>query len=341
MIEIILSKDEVQLLQQYSAKAPIELMRMKANAILIRRKKMSIGDIADIIGKSYRTIERWIEDFDKRRMASIFSGMADNENASKLTRDQKEEIRKTLQESPSEKGLPKEFWDVPVLKDYVKAEFGVVYESAQSYHYLLKFSRLSFKYPEKFDIRRDDGYVKSRILEIRDEITPLKADSSWQVFAVDETGLMVESVSRRAWLKKGEKTIIRVNRSKKRQNYLGFLDLKTGQCYTYRIAKGQQQFILSSTKKHIAKFPDKRICIIWDNARFHKGKHIVEALSKGQALERVHLIPLPTYAPDTNPIEHVWREGKKATANHQFTDFEETKMAFENSISGRIFNYQI
>jgi hypothetical protein len=62
--------------------------------------------------------------------------MANNQHAAKLTRNQKLELKTTLQQPPSDQGLPKEFWDVPTIKEYVSAEFGVVYESVQSYHYL-------------------------------------------------------------------------------------------------------------------------------------------------------------------------------------------------------------
>jgi len=259
---LFLSKEEVILLQQYGAKSFIELMRLKAHAVLMCDRKISLVDISKVLGRDLRTIQRWVVDFKHRRMASIFSGMVDNEHAAKLTREQKLEIKHTLGQPPSDQGLPKEFWDVPTLKDYVRAEFGIVYGSIQSYHYLLRVNRLSFKYPEKFDIHRDEVAIKKRIQEIREEIKPLLQDPTWEVFASDETGLMMESLSRRAWLKKGEKTIIKVNRSRDRQNYLGFLNLKTGKCDTYHLARGQQVFILSATKKHLTKFPDKKVCII-------------------------------------------------------------------------------
>jgi transposase len=341
VIKINLSTDEVNLLQQYAGKAPIELMRLKAHAILMRSQRIPIKTIAFTERRSYRTIQRWIKDYSETRLASIFSGMKDNQHAAKLTRAQKQEIQTTLKQPPSDYGLPKEFWDVPQLKDYVKAEFGVVYESVQSYHYLLQFSQLSFKYPDTFDIRRNEQIISQRMQEIRVEVAPKLTDPDWVVLCVDETGLLFEALSRRAWLRKGEKTIIKVNRSKERQNYIGFLDLKTGDCTPYRITKGKQEYILPVIIHHIGNYPDKKICIIWDNATFHRGKLIKQALKKGQPLQRVHLIALPPYAPDMNPIEHVWEQGKKVTANHQFRDFETTKRVFETSITSRKFNYQI
>lgn len=340
MIRITLSPDEISLLQGYTHSS-IELIRFKALTVLARSQQLPFSALTVLFDRDIRSLERWIEDFSKRRMASIFSGMVHNEHASKLTREQKTEIQKILSQPPSDYGLSKEFWDVPALRSYVAATFGVAYESDQSYHFLLRFSRLSFKYPETFDIHRDEKAIAKRIKEIREEIAPYLNDPSWEVFASDETGLMLEALTRKAWLKKGEKTIIKTERSKQRQSYLGFLNLKTGKCQLYPIARGQQQYILSATKKHIAKYPNQKICIVWDNGKFHKGKLIIEALKTGQSLARVHLIPFPPYAPDTNPIEHVWREGKKATANHQFKDFSETKHAFERKISGRLFSYKI
>ena len=87
--------------------------------------------------------------------------------------------------------------------------------------------------------------------------------------------------------------------------------------------------------------PDKQIAIIWDNAAFHRGREIRAALAKGQLLERVHLIPMPPYAPDHNPIEHVWNTAKQAVANIQRGSFEQTKKAFTDYIAARQFKYAL
>jgi transposase len=88
-----------------------------------------------------------------------------------------------------------------------------------------------------------------------------------------------------------------------------------------------------------AQHPDKHIAIIWDNAAFRKGKLIRAALAKGQLLERVHLIPMPPYAPDHNPIEHAWNTAKQAISNIQHRSFEQTKNTFVSYSAGRRFKY--
>jgi transposase len=274
-------------------------------------------------------------------MASLFSGHVDNENASKLTRKQKREIRGVLKQPPSAYGLPKEFWDIPTLKTYIKAEFGIVYESVQSYHFILKFSNLSFKYPDKYDLNRNEDKILTRIREIKKEIKPFLKDPGWEVFTSDETRIILEALTRRAWLQKGKRTVIKVKRSKEYQNYLGFLNQKSFKCHVYQLAWQNQDEIIKAFKDFLGKYPGKKICIIWDNATFHRGIKIKQELARGGLLERVHLINLPAYAPDFNPIEHVWKWIKDKISNQQYENFEITKRKFKEAVNSRKFPYQI
>lgn len=329
MIKINITTEEKDLLKEYLKKSPMILIRLKCHALLTRDKGMKIKDIADIASRDEKTISLWFKDWDNRRMASIFTGHQNNENAGKLTKEQKEEIKKILAKPPNDYDIPKKFWDVPVLKNYVKAEFKAVYKSDRSYHFLLAFSKLSFKYPDTFDRRRDDEFIKKRIEEIHSEIEPFLKDNDWEVFASDEVRMELEAFTRKAWLKKGA------------QSYIGFLNQKNFKCHIYAVPWQNQEEILKVLKQFLKKYPKKKICIIWDNASFHKGIEIKKALGKGQILERVHLINLPPYAPDKNPIEHVWNTAKGSMANIQYDDFEKTKETFKKYIDGRKFKYQI
>ena len=342
MRKIEVSDDEKSLLKEYLKTSPLVLVRLKCQAVLMRTKGMKPADAADIVSRKEWAVRQWLADWDDRRMASIFSGHESNENAAKLTKEQKEEIKKALQKPPSEKDIPREFWDVPALKKYLSAEFAVIYESTQSYHFLLKFSDLSFKYPDTFDRRRsNEAVITKRIQEIRKEIKPYLADAAWEVFASDEVRIELEALTRRAWLKRGERTVVKVDRKKEAQSYLGLLNQKSCVCHAYEVPWQDQEEILKALALFLNQYPDKKICIVWDNARFHKGALIREALRKGGTLERVHLINFPPYAPDHNPIEHVWNAAKGSTANVQRNTFSETKKAFADFIESRKFQYQI
>jgi transposase len=341
VIKTEITIEEKSLLKEYLKTSPLILIRLKCYALLIRHKGMKIKDIADVVSRNEKIISRWIADWDEKRLASIFTGHKDNENAGKLTKEQKEEIKEALSKPPSSYDIPKEFWDVPALKEYVQAKFDVVYESVQSYHFMLTFSNLSFKYPDTFDRHRDETLISERIAEIQQEIKPFLEDPSWEIFASDEARMELEAFTRKAWLKRGERTIVKVERKREAQSYLGLLNQKNFRCHLYELSWQNQEEILKALKRFLKKYPKKKICIIWDNAKFHKGKEIRKSLGKGQLLQRAHLINLPPYAPDRNPIEHVWNTAKSSMANIQYDNFEKMKEAFTKYIKGRKFKYQI
>jgi transposase len=338
---IITSQDENSILEKYVKACPLVSIRSRAYAILMRVKGLDIKTISSLVFKSERTITRWFKEFVSLRLASIFTGYLKNDNASKLTLSQRLEIKQLVSQPPNEYGLPKEFWDVPKIKEYLSVEFGVIYESDRSYHFLLKFCGLSFKYPDKLSPRRDEDLIKQRVKEIRAEIKPLMKDDTWLVLTSDETRIQLEAEIRRAWLVKGKRTIIKTEQSNEHQNYLGFLDQKYGVCQIFEINRGNQKETIRVLKTLVKQYPNKKICVIWDNAKWHKGKLLRQELAKGKSLEKLHLINLPPYAPEHNPIEHIWNYGKEKIKNKSTLLFSEIKQQFYNHINQHRFTYQI
>jgi transposase len=341
VVQIDISEEERILLKNYFKTSPIKLIRLKAQAVVMRSEKTPVKNISKFLFVSYRSVERWIKDFSTRRMASIFSRRLGNEYASKLTRWQKDQIKKVLSQKPSDFGLPFEFWNIPQIKKYVYSRFGVVYESDRSYHFLLEFGNLSFKCPDKFSVERNETLIAERMEEIYGEIIPLLEDPSWEVFCSDETRMLFQAIIRRAWLKKGEKTVIKVENKDEHQNYLGFLNQRTFKCHIFPIVWGRAPEIIRATTEFLKLYPNKKVAIIWDNGTHHKGILMRQALSKRGPLKRVHLIPLPPYAPDQNPIEKVWSYAKNKLSNRQDKNFEETKGKFMRMTNNQNFFFQI
>lgn len=329
------------MLSKQLRKSTLESVRLRAQAVLMRAAGVKVETIAESLVTSVRTITRWLKEFVERRLSSLFSNNVGNENAGKLTREHKKEIRWLLSQPPDEYGIPPRFWDVPKLKKYVSAVFDVVYESDKSYHLLLKFCGLSLKYPDVVSPRRDEEAIKKRVKEIRREIKPLLGSEDWVVFASDETRLQKEAEIRGAWLVKGKRTVVKTERSKEHQNYLGFLDQNTYLCQVFPIKRGNSAETIRVLKKLVQQYADKRICIVWDNAKWHKSKQLREELKKGRSLERIHLLALQPYAPETNPIEHVWGYAKAKLANKAGRTFEEIKQEFMQLTHQQTFLYQI
>lgn len=339
MLKTKISDDERYTLQQYNKTTKLEIIRLKCLSVLIADQGLTGTAVSEVVGKSVRTVNRWLKDWDKQRLSSIFSGQQDNTNAAKLTKEQLHQIKQILSQPPSDYGIPKEMWDVPTLKEYVSTTFDVVYESPESYYFLLRFSGLSFKYPDTFDLKRNEPLILERMAVIRAEIAPLLASKDWEVFACDEVKMQQDAIIRKCWLKKGQRTVIKVNRDKQSQSYIGFLNQKSFNCHLYEMPWQNSDEVLIAMKQFLEAYPNKKICVIWDNAPFHKSMKIRDQLKAGGLLEQVHLIAMPPYAPDENPIEHIWNTTKQAVANIQRNTFQETKTAFSDFVASRPFRY--
>lgn len=331
--------EEQELLFQHFRKPQFEIIRERAHVVLLSFKGYSPYEIAQVLFRDEETVREWIKAFNLLRLSSLFPRYRNNQNAAKLTREQKEEIKKVLSLPPSDYGLPKQFWEVKSLRTYIKAEFGVEYESDNSYRFIFKLHNYSFHLPAKFSCRRNENLIKKKIQEIREKITPLRVNPRWAVLAADESRLIWEAIIRRAWLPKGEKTVIKVIRDRQYQNFIGFLNLRTGLPHLFTLSWQNQKEIIRALKKLGKCYPNKRICLIWDNARWHRGR-----LLKGElktSLRKFYLVNLPPYAPDTNPEEHIWKYAKDQVANEQYRSMMQLVKAFRRIIMGRNYPYQI
>ena len=315
------------------------LVRLKAEAILYASRGVNTDIIAEMVDRCERTVKEWFSEWRRTRLHSVVTGHAGNQNAAKLTRTQKEQLKEVLSLPPSESGIRADFWDVPALRDVVKARFGVEYESNSSYQLLLRFVGMSLGLPDPFDKRRDEKAITERMAQIRQEVADLLA-GGWEVYTVDEVRVEHEAETRRMWLPKGKRTRIYVDRNRSSCSFFGALSLTTKKMRIYPIEGSQntEQIILAMSR--LARETDNtKIAVVLDNARFHHAKALTSLYKPGEALDRITPIYLPPYAPDHNPTEHVWNTAKGSIANIQRDTPEQTYTAFLDYITSRTFDY--
>ena len=315
------------------------LVRMKAEAILYASEGVGIGIIAKMVERAERTVQEWLADWQATRMCSVLTGHAGNQNAAKLTRAQKEELKAILAQPPSQAGVHAEFWDVPAIRDVVKIMFDVEYQSDSSYQLLLRFCGLSLELPDPFDEHRNEKAITRRMTEVKTQVKAL-LDAGWEVYTADEVRLEHEAETRRMQPPKGQRTKLSVDRQKTSQSFFGALSLTSKKVKLYPIEGNQntEQTILALERLQ-RETETEKIAVVLDNARFHHAKALTGLYEPGQLLERITPIHLPPYAPDHNPAEHVRNTAKNNTATIQHETPEETFGAFASYIAGRTFDY--
>ena len=94
-------------------------------------------------------------------------------------------------------------------------------------------------------------------------------------------------------------------RSNRKRRIAGALDVRTGRLFTWQRAKFDRHTLSRYFKALDAEYPDvDLIFVVLDNWPLHFHPDVLAALVN----TKIVLLPLPTYAPWTNPIEKVWRK---------------------------------
>src|SRR5207302_3188952 len=133
--------------------------------------------------------------------------------------------------------------------------------------------------------------------------------------------------------------VLDVNTTKKRTSFYGFLNLKTGQQHAF-VADWQNMYITAGILSNMRQlYPSQKLVIFWDNAGWHRGSVVTEWIAQDGNTETVYF---PSYTPDLNPQEHVWKAGRAAvTHNQHITDLKQTAEQFRQYLQERTFTYEL
>ena len=125
-----------------------------------------------------------------------------------------------------------------------------------------------------------------------------------------------------------------MDRKKTSQSFFGALSLTSKRVTPYPTEGNQntEQTILALERLQ-RETETEKIAVVLDNARSHHAKALTALYEPGQLLERITPIHPPPYAPDHNPVEHVWNAAKNNIANIQRETPEETLGASASHIA--------
>ncbi|CAN5356131.1 hypothetical protein BH10PSE19_BH10PSE19_22640 [soil metagenome] len=131
------------------------------------------------------------------------------------------------------------------------------------------------------------------------------------------------------WIKKGQDNIIKSNTGRQRININGALDAETHAVITREDARINAQSTIALLEQLEAAYPLAAIIyVICDNARYYRSKLV------GQFLEtsKIQLVFLPSYSPNLNLIERLWKFMKKKVLYNKYYEkfdvFKQTTLEF-------------
>lgn len=162
----------------------------------------------------------------------------------------------------------------------------------------------------------------------------------------DECHLLWGDACGYGWGKTIDRVVVQVANPKSRQSYFGALNAKTGELLLQPAHKADSAATVAFLEHLREHYGNKQVWVIWDNASYHCSQLVKDYLQEvnGQLPQEqwpLTLIGLATNAPEQNPIEQVWLDGKtKLRKQTGLNTFAQVKKCFVDSIADNTYKYE-
>lgn len=316
---------------------PRELKRALAASMTLRG--YSHQQIISLLRVSSGFISKWKQAFILDGVAGL--KLAYKGSKSYLTAEEKQQVLAFLKE--------KDYWNLNELECYIAEHFDVVFAAKSSYYDLLHEAGLSWKKSQAKNPRKDQELVdrkKNEIEILLEEHRELIEAEKLAVLFLDECHLLWGDTCGYVWGKTEQRVEVPITNKRERETYYGALNYLTGKVIIRSYPKGNTESTIKFVKELRKLHPDTQLLIIWDGASYHRSEEFRNYLEEvNQGVEKrswpLTCLRLAPNAPEQNPIEDVWLQGKEFLRSlwHMCKSFAGVKWLFEWYISERRFDF--
>ena len=263
-------------------------------------------EIAAKIGRALSTVQDWLARMEEGGIAGLLTDKPRSGRPSALQ-------KKPLQEAITE-GLREGRWlTAPQLAHWLHKKHKVKCKPQRLYYWLRKLGGKQ-KVPRPVHTKKNDEEAKAFQEHLYDKLCELGLPASRpvRVWVADEGRYGLHSFTRRCWGLRGVRVVKRAQKKYQWGYIFGALEVvsgKTGFCFLPSV---NLDLSLGFLAQIAASDPAAEHVVIWDQAGFHQ--------RPGDATlpPHVHILPLPAYSPELNPVEKVWDIVKDSIANRVF-----------------------
>lgn len=150
-------------------------------------------------------------------------------------------------------------------------------------------------------------------------------DPNIQLWAEDEVHFQRHTTLTRMWAPKGQQPRVISASTRQKIGFFGAINLKTGFLLTQK-ASAFNAHTFENFLHYLLQHARGKIFLILDNATWHRAKVLKTFFMEKQ--HRLARIFLPSYSPELNPIERVWRITRRQITHNRYfesiEDLEET-----------------
>lgn len=272
---------------------------------MIGTKQSNASQWAQTIGCENETVLGWIHQYNAFGSGSLLYRHSGGAVAIFTPEESKAIVQTVLTSQPVDHQLPGHGWNLKKLCRWVadKLQRKV---SRNTLRTILRAAGLSWKQCKKL-LSKGKPEKRAEFVEQFQQLYERMCREEVVIVYVDEVHLHQDLDKGYSWSPIGKTHWIRSTSPglSARINCYGAYNFTAGQCFLWQQGQCDGDHTIAFLKQlaHCLGTTQGKVVIIWDNASYHK-EQAVQATATQLGFE---LFPLPTYSPDLNPIEGLWK----------------------------------
>jgi transposase len=333
-IRIQLSRSTVKALhthlQQAYRKDDVRLVRRLTVLIDLLVHQIPVDVLSERWGLSTSCLYEWRQAFMLQGTASVLYHHRGGRPA-KLTPSQRKRLVALIEAGPLAVGFETACWSAVLIRVMIWREFGVLYNR----HYVCTLRQnLGFSF-QKARFVSDHLDAAKRLAWLQEQWPGILRDAKRRkglILFEDEASFAQWGSLRYTWSRRGQQPEVKTSGKRKGYKVFGAIEYFSGRLF-YQGIEGRfasesyqafLQMLMAQSQGHL--------WLIHDGAPYHTSKATQEFLATH--CQRITVHRLPSYSPDYNPIEYLWKKTKKrATHNQYFKEFAALTVSVEKALA--------
>lgn len=248
----------------------------------------------------------------------------------KLTKTEKRELGEMIDAGPAANDYPGACWRSPMIQDLIQKKFGKVY-SAKYIAELLKNMGFTFQKATFQSAHLNEEKRNEWLEETWPEIQALSKNKNALIMFGDEVSFPMWGSLSYTWSRRGCQPTIKTSGKRKGHKVFGLICYGNGKFYSSSIeGRFNSESYIAFLKEVLSK-NKQHIILIQDGARYHTSKKTKEFFQCKK--DKLTVFQLPSYSPDYNPIEKLWKKIKQSHIHLQyFPTFEDLKNKVQEAL---------